>query len=65
MKDKNEPHCPICGKRMKLHKPRPGTTQSWTPYWGCVDYPECKGIIKCPPAIKPNEDDVRWALDCK
>ena len=38
---KPEPFCPSCGGRMKLKRPRPD--QDWEPFWGCMNYPNCKG----------------------
>lgn len=38
---KPEPYCPQCGARMRLIRPKPG--QSFSPFWGCMGYPECKG----------------------
>ncbi len=41
IKTKPEPYCPKCGGRMILRRPRQG--QNWTPFWGCSEYPECRG----------------------
>ena len=35
------PWCPECGARMVLRRPRP--YQDWKPFWGCQNYPECRG----------------------
>jgi four helix bundle suffix protein len=34
------PACPHCGKPMVQRTPRKGAQ---TPFWGCTDYPECRG----------------------
>lgn len=36
-----EPTCPDCGATMTLRKPKPG--QTWQPFYGCSNYPRCKG----------------------
>lgn len=41
MQTKPEPYCPKCGAKMILRRPKPG--QSWSPFWGCSQFPECKG----------------------
>ncbi len=41
IKTKPEPYCPDCGARMVLKRPRKG--QTWTPFWGCAEYPDCRG----------------------
>lgn len=33
------PDCPLCGKAMRQRTGKEGT------FWGCVHYPECKGIV--------------------
>lgn len=33
------PDCPLCGKAMRQRTGKEGT------FWGCVQYPECKGIV--------------------
>jgi len=33
--------CPICTGSMHLVSPHQG--QTWRPFWGCDDYPECRG----------------------
>ncbi len=44
---KPEPYCPDCGGRMYLRKPtyrrRPGPNPEWEPFWGCGNYPNCRG----------------------
>lgn len=36
------PHCPICGAKMALRRPK--QHQDWPPFWGCSQYPECRGV---------------------
>lgn len=35
------PMCPKCGAFMVKREPKFG--QSWDPFWGCPNYPDCKG----------------------
>jgi four helix bundle suffix protein len=37
--------CPTCGEPMVLRTARQGK-QAGTKFWGCSDYPECKGTRK-------------------
>ncbi len=39
------PHCPKCGSKMVLRKAKTGSNQG-EQFWGCPDYPRCRGIIK-------------------
>lgn len=41
IKTKPAPWCPEDGAIMKLRRPKPG--QSWEPFWGCSQFPACKG----------------------
>ena len=41
IRTKPEPWCPKCGARMVLKRPQP--YQSWQAFWGCMQYPECRG----------------------
>ena len=38
--------CPKCGAEMKQRNGKNG------PFWGCSNYPDCKGIVNIP-ALKP------------
>jgi len=38
------PNCPRCGKPMVLRTARQGRNEG-RQFWGCSDYPDCKGII--------------------
>lgn len=56
------PYCPECGSQMKLREPRPG--QDWQPFWGCQNWPDCRGTREILPDGRPEEDDAdpvgRW-----
>ncbi len=39
------PNCPRCGKPMVLRTAKKGKNEGWQ-FWGCSDYPDCKGIVK-------------------
>jgi ssDNA-binding Zn-finger/Zn-ribbon topoisomerase 1 len=53
---KPEPYCPDCGSKMKLRRPNhPG--QRFDPFWGCTQYPDCKGKRNILPNGKPEEDE--------
>jgi ssDNA-binding Zn-finger/Zn-ribbon topoisomerase 1 len=54
------PACPDCGGRMRLRRPRP--SQTWKPFWGCMNYPDCKGSLNIDPETGEPEDD---RMDCK
>ena len=41
IRTKPEPHCPVCGAKMVLRKPK--ANQTWRPFWGCPQYPDCCG----------------------
>jgi four helix bundle suffix protein len=41
--DGGVPKCPVCGGAMRLRK----TKANNKPFWGCCDYPLCKGIVEC------------------
>lgn len=53
------PQCPECYEPMVLRKPKHG--QTWRPFWGCSDYPDCQGTRKIMPDGTPEEDD--WPYD--
>ena len=40
------PACPKCGSLMVLRTARKGTNQGQQ-FWGCSNYPNCRGIINC------------------
>jgi ssDNA-binding Zn-finger/Zn-ribbon topoisomerase 1 len=58
---KPEPYCPICGGRMKLRRPKPG--QTYKPFWGCSQYPDCKGTRNIGEDGKPESDEDNWVDD--
>ena len=39
----NAPDCPLCGVPMRLRK----TRKDNRPFWGCAEYPACRGIRDC------------------
>ena len=55
---KPEPYCPVCGAKMKLRKPK--SYQSWKPFWGCSQYPDCGGTHSIMPDGRPDLDDEEW-----
>jgi ssDNA-binding Zn-finger/Zn-ribbon topoisomerase 1 len=52
---KPEPYCPVCGARMVLRRPKPGKT--WNPFWGCSQFPECRGTRQIDPQTGRYQDD--------
>jgi predicted RNA-binding Zn-ribbon protein involved in translation (DUF1610 family) len=40
------PLCPKCGIEMVLRTAKTGSNQGGQ-FWGCPDYPRCRGILKC------------------
>jgi ssDNA-binding Zn-finger/Zn-ribbon topoisomerase 1 len=50
------PYCPICGVRMVLRRPGPG--QDWKPFWGCSQYPDCRGKRQIGPDGRPESDEL-------
>jgi len=41
----NAPKCPICGARMVVRVSKKGKFEN-EPFWGCTNYPRCRGIVK-------------------
>lgn len=39
------PPCPLCGKEMVLRTAKSGKNAG-SQFWGCSDYPDCKGVVK-------------------
>ena len=57
---KPEPYCPICGAIMRLRKPKPGS-KDFKPFWGCNDYPTCKGTRNIDSETGlPETDEEEW-----
>lgn len=49
------PFCPDCGAQMVLR--RPGAYKDYPPFWGCSQYPYCKGTREiCQDCGKPDDD---------
>lgn len=55
------PQCPLCLEPMVLRRPKPG--DNWDPFWGCSDYPRCKGSLNIREDGKPDESRYRVDLD--
>lgn len=57
------PYCPECGCQMALRKPRNG--QAWDAFWGCSQYPDCRGSrhIMADGSPEPDDDMDRYRLD--
>jgi len=49
------PSCPLCGARMVLRKPK--SNDSWDPFWGCSQYPDCDETVDIGEDGKPELDD--------
>lgn len=45
VKNPETPSCPVCGKQMRQRTAGKGP-HAGQPFWGCSDYPACKGICK-------------------
>ena len=43
IRTKPVPWCPDCGALMKLRKPWTHARVQFTPFWGCSQYPDCRG----------------------
>lgn len=43
IRTKPVPYCPQCGAKMVLRKPKPHEEWRFDPFWGCSQYPECRG----------------------
>ena len=51
---KPEPHCPGCDARMILRRPKPW--QDWPAFWGCSQWPGCRGVRQIGEDGKAEED---------
>jgi DNA topoisomerase-1 len=49
-----KPYCPECGAQMVLRKPK--KHQDYDPFWGCSQYPECRGSRNIQEDGTPEED---------
>ena len=59
------PSCPECGKHpMVLREPRKPNA-AWDPFWGCANFPECKGTynIDFTTGQVITDDDTGWEID--
>lgn len=55
IRTKPEPYCPECGAKMALRRPRP--EQDWLAFWGCSEYPDCRGTRNVGSDGRPEADD--------
>ena len=53
IRTKPEPYCPECGAKMALRRPKP--SQDFEPFWGCSQYPDCRGTRR---VVEVNEDQL-------
>ena len=42
-----KPYCPECGAQMTLRRPK--SYQDFKPFWGCSQYPDCRGTRNVDP----------------
>jgi len=54
IRTKPVPMCPECGEEMVLRRPRVG--QEWEAFWGCSQYPKCRGSRDILPDGTPEPD---------
>lgn len=50
------PYCPDCGAKMMLRRPRP--SQDWPAFWGCSQFPNCRGKRGIDEDGKPEMDEA-------
>lgn len=55
--DIESPKCPRCKKAMVKRSAKKGKTIG-NEFWGCTDFPKCKGVIKIDNAVAPKEKPV-------
>ena len=56
IRTKPKPYCPECGAQMKLRRPR--SNQRWEAFWGCEDYPDCRGTRNIDSDGLPEDDCI-------
>lgn len=58
IRTKPEPYCPNpdCGAKMVLRRPK--SYQDWEPFWGCSEYPECRGTRNITDDGLPETDSI-------
>ena len=56
IRTKPVPYCPDCGAQMALRRPKRDKSQ-FDPFWGCSQYPECRGTRDIREDGKPEMDD--------
>ena len=59
IRTKPAPYCPACGAQMVLRKPKPHRNRydPFDPFWGCSQYPDCKGTRNIKEDGTPESDD--------
>lgn len=55
---KPEPYCPACGAKMVLRRPKLHSVTQWEPFWGCSQFPDCRGTRNIGEDGKPETDEV-------
>jgi len=55
IRTKPEPYCPACGAKMVLRRPK--SHQNFDVFWGCSQYPDCKGSRE---VAEVNEDQLSF-----
>lgn len=61
IRTKPEPACPRCGAKMILRKPKEG--QTFKAFWGCGDFPNCKGTRQIGDDGRPesmDDEEEEW-----
>ncbi len=54
--EKEKPACPLCKGLMVLRTAKRGTNAG-AQFWGCADYPKCKGIVKFDGSVRLDRYD--------
>ncbi len=55
-----EPYCPECGAKIVVRRPKP--SQHFEPFWGCSQYPDCRGTRT---VEEVNEDQLSFFPETK
>ena len=59
MQTKPEPYCPECGAKMVLRRAGLFAPGKFDPFWGCSEYPDCRGTRDIGDDGKPIYDEVK------
>jgi four helix bundle suffix protein len=54
--EKEKPICPLCKGLMVLRTAKKGSNAG-AQFWGCADYPECKGTLKFDGSVRSDRSD--------